>query len=116
MSHQSHPYYLSAHGPDAYNVAELGVGTNDRAIVSGHILENEKVFGTAHIALGNNAGMGGTVNVAFISTASSGTPLSMSMANCCWIKVRLLLAKNRIGSKPVNENDSRSCCLLKMRP
>jgi len=55
--------YLSAHGPDAYNIAELGVGTNDRAIVSGNILEDEKVLGTVHIALGNNAGMGGTVNV-----------------------------------------------------
>jgi leucyl aminopeptidase (aminopeptidase T) len=55
--------YLSAHGPEAHNIAELGVGTNDRAIVSGHILEDEKVLGTVHIALGNNAGMGGTVNV-----------------------------------------------------
>jgi leucyl aminopeptidase (aminopeptidase T) len=55
--------YLSAHGPDAYNIAELGVGTNDRAIVSGHTLEDEKVLGTVHIALGNNAGMGGTVSV-----------------------------------------------------
>ena len=54
---------LSAHGPDAYNIAELGVGTNDRAIVSGYILEDEKVLSTVHIALGNNAGMGGTVNV-----------------------------------------------------
>jgi leucyl aminopeptidase (aminopeptidase T) len=55
--------HLSAHGPDAYNIAELGVGTNDRAIVSGNILEDEKVLSTVHIALGNNAGMGGTVNV-----------------------------------------------------
>jgi leucyl aminopeptidase (aminopeptidase T) len=55
--------HLSAHGPDAYNIAELGVGTNDRAIVSGYILEDEKVLSTVHIALGNNAGMGGTVNV-----------------------------------------------------
>jgi leucyl aminopeptidase (aminopeptidase T) len=54
---------LSSHGPDAYNIAELGVGTNDRAIVSGYILEDEKVLSTVHIALGNNAGMGGTVNV-----------------------------------------------------
>jgi leucyl aminopeptidase (aminopeptidase T) len=55
--------HLSAHGPNAYNIAELGVGTNDRAIVSGDTLEDEKVLGTVHIALGNNAGMGGTVNV-----------------------------------------------------
>jgi leucyl aminopeptidase (aminopeptidase T) len=55
--------YLAAQGPDAYNIAELGVGTNDRAIVSGYILEDEKVLSTVHIALGNNAGMGGTINV-----------------------------------------------------
>ncbi|MBV9732484.1 MAG: aminopeptidase, partial [Verrucomicrobia bacterium] len=54
---------LSVHGPKAYNIAELGVGTNDRAMVSGNILEDEKVLGTVHIALGNNASMGGTVNV-----------------------------------------------------
>jgi leucyl aminopeptidase (aminopeptidase T) len=54
---------LSERGPNAYNIAELGVGTNDKAIVSGDILEDEKVLGTVHIALGNNAGMGGTVNV-----------------------------------------------------
>jgi leucyl aminopeptidase (aminopeptidase T) len=55
--------HLSADGSDAYNIAEIGVGTNDRAIVSGYILEDEKVLSTVHIALGNNAGMGGTVSV-----------------------------------------------------
>ncbi len=50
-------------GHDAYNVAELGIGTNDQAIVTGMILEDEKVMGTAHIALGNNMSMGGTCNV-----------------------------------------------------
>ena len=50
-------------GNDAYNVAELGIGTNDQAIVTGMILEDEKVMGTAHIALGNNMSMGGTCNV-----------------------------------------------------
>ena len=50
-------------GHDAYNLAELGIGTNDQAIVTGMILEDEKVMGTAHIALGNNMSMGGTCNV-----------------------------------------------------
>jgi leucyl aminopeptidase (aminopeptidase T) len=50
-------------GQAAYNVAELGIGTNDQAIVTGMILEDEKVMGTAHIALGNNMSMGGTCNV-----------------------------------------------------
>ena len=50
-------------GKEAFNVAELGIGTNDQAIVTGEILEDEKVMGTAHIALGNNISMGGTCNV-----------------------------------------------------
>ena len=39
------------------------MGTNYRAEICGHILEDEKVLGTAHIAVGNNVSMGGTVNV-----------------------------------------------------
>ncbi len=50
-------------GKAAYNAAELGVGTNDAAKIIGNILEDEKVMGTVHIALGNNMSMGGTVDV-----------------------------------------------------
>jgi leucyl aminopeptidase (aminopeptidase T) len=56
---------LDKAGPAARAVAELGVGTNDRAIVTGAILEDEKILGTVHIAFGNNVSMGGTVDVAF---------------------------------------------------
>ena len=52
-------------GPAARTVAELGVGTNDRAIVTGAILEDEKILGTVHIAFGNNVSMGGTVGISF---------------------------------------------------
>lgn len=48
---------------NAYNVAELGIGTNKSAKITGITLEDEKVYGTAHIAFGNNATFGGTVNV-----------------------------------------------------
>ncbi len=54
---------LAEYGDDAFRVAELGVGSNDAAIITGNILEDEKVFGTIHIAFGNNIGMGGTNNV-----------------------------------------------------
>jgi len=50
-------------GKKAYTIAELGIGTNDQAIITGAILEDEKVMGTIHIALGNNISMGGTCNV-----------------------------------------------------
>lgn len=52
------------HGRDARNVAEFGIGTNDKAILTGLILEDEKVMGTIHIAFGDNKSMGGSVRVA----------------------------------------------------
>ena len=54
---------LEPHGRDARNVAEFGIGTNDRARLTGVILEDEKVMGTIHIAFGDNKSMGGTVGV-----------------------------------------------------
>jgi len=55
---------LAPHGKDGRNVAEFGIGTNDKAILTGVILEDEKVMGTIHIAFGDNKSMGGTVRVA----------------------------------------------------
>jgi aminopeptidase len=55
---------LEPHGRDARNVAEFGIGTNDRAQLTGMILEDEKVMGTIHIAFGDNKSMGGTIGVA----------------------------------------------------
>jgi aminopeptidase len=55
---------LEPHGRDARNLAEFGIGTNDRARLTGVILEDEKVMGTIHIAFGDNKSMGGTVRVA----------------------------------------------------
>ncbi|BDX39541.1 hypothetical protein CYCD_28960 [Tenuifilaceae bacterium CYCD] len=50
-------------GRDARAVAEFGIGTNYKAILTGEILEDEKVFGTIHIAFGNNKSMGGRISV-----------------------------------------------------
>jgi len=54
---------LTAHGPDGTNVAELGIGTNEEAILTGHFLEDEKILGTCHVAFGASAAIGGTVQV-----------------------------------------------------
>ncbi len=47
------------------NIAELGIGTNERAKRPDNILEAEKILGTIHIALGDNSSFGGVVNTPF---------------------------------------------------
>ncbi|GFE56190.1 aminopeptidase [Geobacter sp. AOG1] len=54
-----------AENPDNRNIAELGIGTNDRASRPDNILEAEKILGTIHIALGDNSGFGGTIQTPF---------------------------------------------------
>jgi len=48
---------------DAYKIAELGIGCNDRASICGITLEDEKALGTCHIAVGSNVLFGGTTAV-----------------------------------------------------
>lgn len=54
---------LDKTGRDARAVAEFGIGTNYKAELTGMILEDEKVFGTIHIAFGNNISMGGRISI-----------------------------------------------------
>ena len=54
---------LSPHGADGTNVAELGIGTNEEALLTGNVLEDEKILGSAHLAFGASAAIGGTVQV-----------------------------------------------------
>ncbi len=54
-----------AESADNGSIAELGIGTNERASRPDNILEAEKILGTIHIALGDNSGFGGTVNTPF---------------------------------------------------
>jgi len=54
---------LDEHGEPGRNLAELGVGTNDKARLTGLVLEDEKILGTVHVAFGASAGIGGTVAV-----------------------------------------------------
>lgn len=52
---------LRAHGEPGLNVAELGVGTNERARLSGSVVEDEKILGSVHVAFGASAAIGGRV-------------------------------------------------------
>jgi leucyl aminopeptidase (aminopeptidase T) len=50
-----------AQDKNAWSLAELGIGTNENAGLSGSLVEVEKVLGTVHLAFGDNVSMGGQV-------------------------------------------------------
>ncbi|MDD2581341.1 MAG: aminopeptidase [Desulfuromonadaceae bacterium] len=54
-----------AENANCRNIAELGIGTNDKASRPDNVLEAEKILGTIHIALGDNTGFGGAVSAPF---------------------------------------------------
>jgi leucyl aminopeptidase (aminopeptidase T) len=50
---------LRRHGKPGRMVAEVGVGTNPYAVLTGTTLEDEKVLGTAHVAFGDSQSFDG---------------------------------------------------------
>lgn len=54
-----------AENSNCRNIAELGIGTNDKASRPDNVLEAEKILGTIHIALGDNTGFGGKTSAPF---------------------------------------------------
>jgi leucyl aminopeptidase (aminopeptidase T) len=50
---------LDAGGEFGRCIAELGIGTNPAARMTGNIIEDEKALGTIHLAFGTSAGIGG---------------------------------------------------------
>ncbi|MDQ3981357.1 MAG: aminopeptidase [Actinomycetota bacterium] len=54
---------IEKHGREAFAIAELGIGTNDAAQLTGNVLEDEKILGTIHVAIGDNHTFGGTIRV-----------------------------------------------------
>jgi aminopeptidase len=55
-------------------VAEFGIGTNDKARITGTTIEDEKVLGTCHIAFGNNRFFGGLNQIDFHMDCVMKTP------------------------------------------
>lgn len=51
--------------PLSKNIAELGIGTNEKASRPDNILESEKIMGTVHVALGDNSSFGGNIRTSF---------------------------------------------------
>jgi leucyl aminopeptidase (aminopeptidase T) len=47
---------------DGRLLGEFGIGTNDKARITGVVLEDEKVYGTIHVAFGSNDTFGGTIS------------------------------------------------------
>ncbi len=53
---------LESHGDkNSFNIAELGVGLNPKCKMIGIMLEDEGVLGSAHIGVGTNITLGGTI-------------------------------------------------------
>jgi leucyl aminopeptidase (aminopeptidase T) len=77
---------LTTHGPDGTNLAELGIGTNEKAILTGEILEDEKIEGTAHIAFGASKAIGGDVQV----------PVHL---DCVVLKPRVLIGETLVADE-----------------
>lgn len=53
---------LRPFGKSGKNIAEVGIGTNPNAKLTGITLEDEKVLGTVHIGLGNNISFDGKID------------------------------------------------------
>ncbi|CAN5233153.1 aminopeptidase [soil metagenome] len=54
---------LRGAGEGGTYLAELGIGTNECAQLTGNLIEDEKILGTCHVAFGASAGIGGEIQV-----------------------------------------------------
>jgi leucyl aminopeptidase (aminopeptidase T) len=54
---------IAPFGASGRMLAEIGIGTHPTARLTGAVLEDEKIAGTVHLALGNNLGFGGSNDV-----------------------------------------------------
>ena len=65
--------------PQVFGIAEVGVGIHRRAHLSGTPLEDERILGSAWMALGTNVHLGGTVKAAIHSDCVMLPPVSLAV-------------------------------------
>ncbi|KPJ51335.1 hypothetical protein AMJ40_00060 [candidate division TA06 bacterium DG_26] len=80
---------MEAAGRSGRNIAELGVGTNPKAKISGVTLEDEKVLGTVHIAVGDNKNIGGRTKAIYHLDG-------MILEPTLWIDDKRVLAEKKL--------------------
>lgn len=56
---------FSFENENVYNIAEIGIGTNDKAELSGKLIEDERILGTVHFGIGKSLNIGGIVDAPF---------------------------------------------------
>jgi leucyl aminopeptidase (aminopeptidase T) len=61
VSHDGLREMMDEAGECGRNLAELGIGINPSATLIGNVLQDEKVRGTVHVAVGDSSGFGGDV-------------------------------------------------------
>jgi hypothetical protein len=88
------------------NIAELGLGCNDRAVLSGEVLEDEKVLGL-HWAYGRSEHLGGTVGVGSFSDPSHVVHQDIVYAKGGPIEISSVVLVNEDGSTEQIMRDSR---------
>src|SRR5574341_37783 len=77
-------------GGKARVLCELGIGTNPAARLCSNVLEAEKVYGTCHIAFGDNSTFGGTNSVPFHTDCVIANP-AIAVDNRIVVKDRAIM-------------------------
>ncbi len=94
--------------PAGHNLAELGLGCNDKAVVTGNVLEDEKVLGV-HLAAGLSEHIGGTVGVDDYSDPANAAHEDRVMPFGGEVEiVRLVLEYEDDGTEAIIENGAYS--------